>query len=159
MIALASAKSCGLVVLIDGRETEVILFSHNRLIVNSMKLSCGYNSCLMELKSILNQKYSVELDSDSLYPIFSSLMGDWMENRSGASVEVNLRKFELSESELHLCVEALLNGSGGDVVYDEHGLIESIFDCLQQGNIDDIPSQLNNVIFTGRGALFPGIDF
>jgi actin-related protein len=157
LIAIASAKSSGLIVSIEETDSEVILFSHNRLLMNSLKLSCGYNSCLKEIRRIISRKYSMELDTDTLYNILFTLLASFAQNREKVVLtEFKLQTLEFSEEEILLCVDALLFGSSIHDGYDDVGLVEAIFACINQGNVDDLPLQEKNIIFSGKGSSLPG---
>jgi hypothetical protein len=159
LIALSTGKSCGLLVLIDEQQTEIAIYSHNYLVLNSVTVACGLNSALSELKHLITKKTGVELgnlDNIALDLLAHAIRHETLSSEVLKSFGVSSAQFEITSDELSFCWSALLHGCGETQDYDDNGIVKAIVLSLLKLSVDDLSGILENIVFTGTGALLPG---
>jgi hypothetical protein len=77
LLPLSIGKSSGMIIFVGEKESQIIAFSHFHVLLKSLKMSCGYDTCLQELKKlILTDLLSVteETEKETMFNILNDLL-------------------------------------------------------------------------------------
>jgi hypothetical protein len=126
LIPLSIGKSSGMIIFVSEKETQIIAFSHFHILLNSLKISRGYEICLQELKNLIFTDLTSFPTEETIFHILNDMLASSVssksltpENISYAAVkhgvnESTMKVSTFSYNDLEDCLFSYYSGIGGD---------------------------------------------